>query len=77
MLRCRKSGQAIVPGLVFLAVANVGCYLLRRSGSLPENVVDGISGLLNRHRIAAGRDRVRDAPVVVRTGLELPGQFAR
>jgi hypothetical protein len=46
MFKCRKSAQAMVPGMLFLAVANLGGYLLRRSGTLPENLVDGVSGLL-------------------------------
>jgi hypothetical protein len=38
--------QAIAPGLILLAVANTGSYLLRRSGNYSESVVDGVSGLL-------------------------------
>jgi uncharacterized membrane protein (DUF4010 family) len=38
--------QALVPGLILLAVANTGSYLLRRSGNYSESVVDGVSGLL-------------------------------
>jgi hypothetical protein len=37
---------AIVPGLILLAVANTGSYLLRRNGNYSESVVDGVSGLL-------------------------------
>jgi hypothetical protein len=38
--------SAIAPGLILLAVANTGSYLLRRSGNYSESVVDGVSGLL-------------------------------
>ncbi len=41
-----KAPAAIVPGLLFLAIANTGSYLLRRSGNYSESVVDGVSGLL-------------------------------
>ena len=37
---------ALVPGLVLLAIANAGSYLLRRSGTFSEGVVDGASGVL-------------------------------
>jgi len=45
--KSRRVPLAVVPGLVFLAVANIGSYLLRRSGSYPESIVDGVSGLLS------------------------------
>jgi hypothetical protein len=42
----RRTPLTIAPGLLFLALANIGSYLLRRSGNHPESVVDGASGLL-------------------------------
>lgn len=44
--RRSKLPAAMIPGLVFLAIANVGSYLLRRSGNFSESVVDGATGLL-------------------------------
>jgi membrane associated rhomboid family serine protease len=41
-----KSPTALVPGLVFLIVANVGSYMLKRTGTYSESIVDGASGLL-------------------------------
>jgi hypothetical protein len=44
--KSRKTPLAVAPGLVFLAIANIGSYVMRRSGQYPESMVDGVSGLL-------------------------------
>lgn len=46
-LRKRFRPQAILTlGLVALALANVGSYLVQRKLDVPENLADGISGFL-------------------------------
>lgn len=44
--RTKTPGQVIMLGMILLALANVGQYLIQKKLALPENVADFSSGLL-------------------------------